>query len=356
LLIFRPLPQNIKLGVPELPRELIEELERLIRRDPAHRGLIASEPVFGPLCEGHLAGAAVHLAEFAEHVAIVTGFFVPHGELPAAETDGPLGSLLLAAALDAIGVEVSLITDEHCRGALTAAATAFRFPAERVLAVADDSAAWLQEFYLEGRGRTLTHLIAVERVGPSHTPDSLRNQPRLTAAPVEEFAALVPAENRNRCHNMRGQVIDEHTANLHRLFEELPHHRPEARSIGIGDGANEIGMGSIPWEELRRRLDGDHAAHLPCRIATDWNIIAGTSNWGGYALAAATLWLQGRVDVLAGWDRDHQQRVLEYVVEHGPAVDGVTGRREPTVDGLPFLTYIQPWEGIRRLLGLSGES
>ena len=287
-------------------------------------------------------------------MGIVTGFFVPHGDPPAAETDGPPGSLLLAAALAAIGIEVTVITDEHCAGALTAAATVVHFPVQRVLAYADGASTWLEEFFLEGPGRSLTHLIALERVGPSHTPDSLRQQPRRTRAPVEEFAAEVPVEHHNRCHNMRGQIIDEHTADLHRLFEELHRYRPEARTIGIGDGANEIGMGSIPWEELRRRLDGDHAGHIPCRIATDWNIVAGTSNWGGYALAAATLLLQGRVEVLAAWDREHQQRMLEHIVEHGPAVDGVTGRREPTVDGLPFLTYIQPWEGIRRLLGFSG--
>ncbi len=333
-----------------MPKKLIEQFERLIRRDPAHRGLISSEPLYGPLCEGHLAQAAVHLAEFAESVGIVTGFFVPHGELPAAETDGPLGSLLLAAALDALGIEVTVITDEPCAGALTAAATAVCFPVERVLAFAHDSSTWLEAFFLEGPGRTLTHLIALERVGPSHTPDSLRGQSRQRDAPLKEFAAQVPVENQNRCHNMRGEGIDEHTADLHRLFEELHRYRPTARTIGIGDGANEIGMGSIPWEELRRRLDGDYAGHIPCRIATDWNIIAGTSNWGGYALAAATLLLRNRVDVLADWDREHQQRVLEHIVEYGPAVDGVTGRREPTVDGLPFLTYIQPWEGIRRLL------
>ena len=54
-----------------------------------------------------------------------------------------------------------------------------------------------------------------------------------------------------------------------------------------------------------------------------------------------------RVDVLEPWS----QARLEHIVANGPAVDGVTGRREATVDGLPFLTYIQPWEGIRRLLG-----
>ena len=111
-------------------------------------------------------------------------------------------------------------------------------------------------------------------------------------------------------------------------------------------------MGRFPWEELARRLRGDHAARIPCRVATDWTIVAGTSNWGGYALAAATLVLRDRVDVLTPWDREHERRVLEAMVRDGPAVDGVTRRREATVDGLPFITYIQPWEGIRRLIGL----
>ena len=56
--------------------------------------------------------------------------------------------------------------------------------------------------------------------------------------------------------------------------------------------------------------------------------------------------------VLICYSRRQQQTVLEAMVEHGPAVDGVTKRREPTVDGLPFLTYIQPWEAIRAKLGL----
>jgi hypothetical protein len=40
------------------------------------------------------------------------------------------------------------------------------------------------------------------------------------------------------------------------------------------------------------------------------------------------------------------------MVAEGPAIDGMTRRREATVDGLPFATYIQSWLGIRRLLGL----
>ncbi len=150
---------------------------------------------------------------------------------------------------------------------------------------------------------------------------------------------------------MRGVCIDGHSAPLHLLFERLPTSHPTAHTIGIGDGGNEIGMGAIPWAELRRRLSGEQAGRVPCRIACDFNIVAGTSNWGAMALAAGACLLRDRLDVLQPWTRERHREWLEYLVANGPAVDGVTGRREATVDGLPFLTYIQPWEGILRRSG-----
>ena len=334
-----------------MPRPLIEQFDVLIRRDPARRGLIGSEPQSRPLCGGHLAQAAAHLAEFAQHVGLVTGFFVPGGQPPAAETDGPPGTLLLAKALEAVGIQTTLITDENCAGAVAAAAEATGFPADKLLVSPHGSTLWRDDFFSNGPGRNLTHLIAIERVGPSHTSESFRNQPRKGPAPRKEFSAQVPADAYNRCHNMRGEIIDDHTSDLYRLFDDLHRYRPDAKTIGIGDGGNEIGMGSVLWEELQRRLEGEQAGRILCRVATDWNIVAGTSNWGGYALAAATLVLRGQAEVLRDWGREDQQQVLQHMVTHGPAVDGMTGRQEATVDGLPFLTFIQPWEGIRRLLG-----
>jgi len=247
-----------------------------------------------------------------------------------------------------------VLTDEKCQGAVKAAAAATGLPEETVLTAPHGSADWLESFFEAGPGRRLTHLIAVERAGPSHTRQSFQAQRRDRPPPTETFEAHSPPETHNRCHNMPGHIIDDDTADLYRLFEVLRTHRPQAVTIGIGDGANEIGMGTVPWEDLHRRLNGQQAGRIPCRIATDWNIIAGTSNWGGYALAAATLLLRDRIDILRPWDHNHQQQVLEQMVQNGPAVDGVTARQEPTVDGLPFLTYIQPCTAIRRLLGLEG--
>jgi len=336
------------------PADTIDELDSLIRRDPARRGLISTEAQFGPLCAGHLAAAAADLHARGRRVALVTGFYVPHAQPPSAETDGPPGALLLALVLERLGMASTILTDGRCLAAVRAAASACDYPREQILEFPREEGDWIEAFYTTGPGRSLTHLIAVERVGPSHTVASLRLQARAGAAPIARFEAVVPEAHRNRCHNMRGVDIEEYTAPMHRLFEELERYHPGAATIGIGDGANEIGMGSIPWEELARRLDGEFSARIPCRIATRWNIIAGTSNWGASALAAALLVCRGEAEVLRPLDRRQQQHVLEQMVQHGPAVDGMTGRQEATVDGLPFLTYIQPWEGIRRLLGLGG--
>jgi hypothetical protein len=151
---------------------------------------------------------------------------------------------------------------------------------------------------------------------------------------------------------MRGEIIDSATGGLHQLFDMLPVGNPSLRTIGIGDGGNEIGMGSIPWERLAALLSVTASPKIICRIVTDWNIIAGTSNWGGYALAAAVALLRDRLDLIAPFTSDQQFEVLSKLVGARLAVDGVTREYEPTVDGLPFLTYIQPWNSIRRLLGL----
>jgi hypothetical protein len=342
--------------------DLIHEFDACIRRDPAQRGLIASEPLYGPLCPGHLEAAANHLARFGKRVAIVTGFYIPAGDPPAAETDGPPGALVLAQTLLALRIESLVMTDGFCFNALSAAARNSGYPSERLIPypdwhdahlIRDATSRWRADFFEHGPGRELSHLIAVERVGPSHTIESLVRQVRIGDAPCDRFLERVLPEYRDHCYNMRGESIVRFAGDVHRLFEEVALALPGVKTIGIGDGANEIGMGAVPWEDLERRLAGEQSGRVPCRIATDWNIVAGTSNWGAYALAAAVALVRGNVSAVAPYDCRQQQSVLEAMVADGPAVDGVTRRREATVDGLPFLTYIQPWGAIRARLGLA---
>jgi hypothetical protein len=247
-----------------------------------------------------------------------------------------------------------LVTDQNCRAAVEAAASAMGLSPTIVstpgstLSEIDD---WLEAVINDATKPPLTHLIAIERVGPSHTRTSISQQPSATADDLQRFEHLVSPADHDHCFNMRGICIDGHTAPLHRLFE-LANRTQKIRTIGIGDGGNEIGMGSIPWQELQLRLGNPDVAKIPCRIATDRTIIAGVSNWGAMALAAATLLLRDQQANLQHWTARQQQDALAQLVEHGPAVDGITRLPEATVDGLPFLTYIQPWEGIRRVIGL----
>src|SRR5262249_41806717 len=127
----------------------------------------------------------------------------------------------------------------------------------------------------------LTHLIALERVGPSHTPESLQAQ---AGGSRTDFLAEVSREHWDRCHTMRGLDITTRMAPAERLFEGIKQHAPDVTTIGIGDGGNEIGMGKIPWEVIRRNIPG--GGLVACRVPTDRLIVCGVSNWGAYGLAA----------------------------------------------------------------------
>ena len=181
---------------------------------------------------------------------------------------------------------------------------------------------------------TLNRSKHSSRTGPVPWQSSLRS------------TALKPAIIATTC----GERIDTWTAPLHQLFEKANEHDPTIRTVGVGDGGNEIGMGTIQWEELKRRSTRPEAAYTACRIATDWNIVAGTSNWGGFGLAAAIVSLGDRGRALSTMNEEFHRTMLERMVREGPAVDGVTRRQEPTVDGLPFDTYIETWVGICRLM------
>src|SRR5216684_999039 len=56
--------------------------------------------------------------------ALITGFFVPRGEVAAPETDGPVGTALLAAALAACGVPARIAVDTPCAVAVRMAVEA----------------------------------------------------------------------------------------------------------------------------------------------------------------------------------------------------------------------------------------
>jgi hypothetical protein len=158
---------------------------------------------------------------------------------------------------------------------------------------------------------------------------------------VETFRAEVPAAHHDRCHTMRGIDITENMRPAVWLFE--PPARPPV-TIGIGDGGNEIGMGKIPWDTIRRNIPG--GSRIACRVATDHLIVCGVSNWGAYALAAGVALARGITPPADWFDLEKERAILSFMIAHGPLVDGMSGQCVPRVDGLAFDDYAKVLERI----------
>jgi D-glutamate cyclase len=331
--------------------DLLTSIRDLIQQDVGRRGL-AADPGSNLLteCSGDFAAACQSIAGTPNaSLAIVTGFFIPTAQPPAGETDGPLGATFLARALVPLGIRVTLVTDHFCVAALQAGLEAsdlagivslLELPAANQPWESFVAKTWRP--LLEG-SRPLTHLIAIERVGPGHTPQSVEQQ--RGGMDLAKFLREVPEDDHDRCHTARGIDITHLMSPAHLLFE--PESLvPGLTTIGIGDGGNEIGMGKVPWDIIRRNIP--NGARIACRIATHHLIVAGISNWGAYGLAAGVLALRGQSIPAELTDLERERGILQTMVDRGPLVDGMSGRPIAAVDGLSFDEYAKPLDRLAR--------
>ena len=330
---------------------ILEVLRDTIQHDVGQRGL-RTDRVDNLITRssGDFSAACRGIAETTDAaVAIITGFFIPHAVPPCGETDGPLGAIFLARALVPLGIRVILASDAFCVRALEAgvavsglrkAVSVVTLPSTEVAGKLSMAEYW--QYFVERTGR-LTHLIALERVGPSHTSQSISGQPG-----ADRFAVEIAAEEHDRCHTMRGRDITNSTSPAHRLFESARAQQPPLVTIGIGDGGNEIGMGKIPWDTIRRNIP--NGGLVACRIPTDHLIVAGVSNWGAYALAAGVRSLHGQKGATDLYDTEREREILQAMIERGPLVDGVSGQPTASVDGLTWEQYAEPLTRIGHLV------
>jgi D-glutamate cyclase len=262
-----------------------KSLELFIQQDPGGRGLTKWAGT------GGLFPAAVSLAG-GRHVLILTGFYILSAGV--IETDGPPGTVILANALCKAGKRVTILTDRHAEGIMRAGLRSIDCPAELVTYSKDDRIE-----YEAVIGSDTTHCIALERPG-------------------------IAADGFH--HNFRGLIISDHVAPLDDVFIKCA--SSGIITVGIGDGGNELGMGNVS-----HAVDAHIAPHRPysCKILSDLCICSGVSNWTGYALAALLSRLFSK-NLMP--DASSFSSLLEEVVAAG-AVDGVTGKRDLTVDALP---------------------
>jgi hypothetical protein len=305
----------------------LEAIREIIQEDVGNRGL-RTDPTDNLITRtaGDFAAACWSIAEHpAPSVCIVTGFFIAHGQPPACETDGPLGAIFLTRALLLLNVPVLLVADPSLDNALEAGLDAAGFHGDsHPVATASigrppHDIERVKSIIFGDEPRT--HLIALERVGPSHAD--------------------------GRCYSMRGRDITEFTGPAHLLFEHAATLSPKVATIGIGDGGNEIGMGKLPWDVIRRNIP--NGGLTACRVPCDHLLVAGVSNWGAYGLAAGVRLLLGAPFDPELFDVERERKLLRVMVEQGPLIDGVTGKQTVSVDGLDFDRYAEP---LRRLAAL----
>ena len=275
-----------------------------VQTDPGNRGL-ARDPhdnLF-TATKGDFQAACRSIADHPKPLRqVVTGFFIPTAMPPAMETDGPLGAVFLVRALAGLGVGAAIISDAGCRAAVLAGLDRAGQRKHFIQASGDrnvkpDGLSPVSLSTNTGVVTWVTHRIALERVGPATD---------------------------GRCYTMRGRDVSDRTTPTERLFTGPewrsggPKHpitgTPEwqVRTIGIGDGGNEIGMGKIPHETIVKNIPNGDLIH--CRVPTDHLIVAGVSNWGAYALAAGVYVLRGVKPPADLFDPDRERAILEVMV------------------------------------------
>ncbi len=293
-------------------------IDQILALDPGRRGIAA-------IARPGAAARAARALRRARRVLVVTGFTV----LPdTPETDGPPGAAVLGRALRLLGARVSYVTDGANARVVTAALATLGEPADVIVYPAGAGAARA----LLARERP-THLVAIERPGRNRAGDYLNMRGESVAAwnaPLDEMFVC--------CNGVRG-------AGSRRGWLEKGATRLRTPvTVGIGDGGNEIGMGVARARFARK---GRLQARIASVVRVDHLVVAGVSNWGGYGIAAALSRLAGR-DLLH--TPELERRLVEACAAAG-AADGVTRRREATVDGLPLATHAAVVELLRWAAG-----
>lgn len=263
-------------------------IDQLLALDPGGRGLAR---FFLP---GAAALAARALGR-SRRVLITTGFSFGPDE---PETDGPPGAASLGRALRLLGRQVTYVTDAGAVPPLEGALKALGEPPGIVTFEAMDAAAEFEARSILAQWDP-THLVAIERPGRTSDGDY---------------------------RSARGESIRPWNAPLDALFLLAPR---RVTTIGVGDGGNEIGMGNVRPRLVRA---GRLARSVASVVRVHHLVVAGTSNWGAYGVVAELSRLTGRPLLHSA---DEERRMVRACVEGG-AVDGITRRREPTVDGLPL--------------------
>ena len=314
-------------------------IDALVNLDLTERGVIralhdAARARFGnPLC--HV--AAKRILDTVPEGGVVT-FLTGFPEFPwigrgIAETDGPVGAAVLARSLFKARSAIAVFPCErHFASAIEAALrgiglspvcadrTAIR-PGDpvAVVEIADgpvDAAAWLT------RHRP-SLVVAIERPGRSGS---------------------------GTYHSMSGTNVEHCLENLEEVFVDAG--ARGVPTVAIGDGGNEIGMGSLR-DVVEAHVPNGKTCGCGCGGGIAAQSEAGTvvtavvANLGASAIAASLALLTNRRDVLPSTELE--MRALAACAASG-AVDGQHNECVPSADGLGARAYAGVLETIAAIV------
>ncbi|HSJ29596.1 MAG TPA: glutamate cyclase domain-containing protein [Acidimicrobiia bacterium] len=307
-------------------------LDRLVTIDFPRRGVIdmiasLTRARFGRPVAGLAAETLIERTRPGQLVLIATGWLDrPHVSTRVAESDGPPGAAVLARALhDALGLVPLLLVESELVD-----------PMEQLLHTAGLRCLSPDEALLATESTSALHAASVIALPKEwNAADELARR-LLAQYSVGAFVAIEKGGmNRvGRIHTSRGADTTDTTAKADAVLLECT--RRSIPSVGIGDGGNEIGMGSIGIE-LRPLLRFGEDCGCPCgggvtpENETDVLVPATVSNWGGYAIVAALAILLRRPDLLH--TAEAETSMLETSRRTG-LIDGASGYVTASADGL----------------------
>jgi hypothetical protein len=259
--------------------------------------------------------AAWALFGASARVLVVSGFHVEQK----CETDGPPGALAIAQAIRALGGEAILVSDGHSAQILADLDAAVPLPPRAFIDLGTDQRVVIDFPYLDPEasdalcGELLaawqpTAVVAVERCGL--TDDGTYR-------------------------NSRGEDISAVTARVDALFRG-------GLTIGVGDGGNEIGMGSLAEPCLENGV-----IERPCRTAVLFPVIASVSNWGALGICAG-LSIQAGRDLLPA--EEQAASVIRRIVELD-GIDGILRQSVASVDGRPLEENLAILRNLHAIVG-----
>lgn len=275
-----------------------ESLDNLANLDPRGYGVCkvlykASRDLIGkPLCL-NFADKIIANLRAGDAVFILTGFVLhPYGE---AETDGAIGSVLLANALKkGVGADCVIVCPEEAESGITALNEKLSADAKIVvftkdkIKASDDSDTLIEKFNPKA-------VIAVECPG---------------------------ADENGRYHNARGVDVTALQAVSDVLFDKLK--AGGILNFAIGDLGNEIGMSAVA-DCLENQIPV-----IPAKTITDNILTATVSDWGCYSVIAMLSFMLNNAELMH--DGATQKEIMNVACNNG-LID-MNGGHIPAIDGL----------------------